>query len=130
MLFPTPPLPLETATIRFTPERRVLITLTLGSIKTYLTPLRLSSQTPRPLAISKSGLPHLGHLTKVCAASGTKWIASAVAWSSSSFLNRQVVPQTRHLSSVLAFRIRNFEFLNKLDFISPKAKRRISFSTS
>jgi len=72
-----------------------------------------SSQTPRPLAISKSELPHLGHLIYVCATSGTKWMASAVVLSSFLMLNCHLVPQTLHLSVDLAFKMWNLAFLKE-----------------
>ena len=59
-LLPTPPLPLETAIILPIRLNRSFITVVRGS-NVYLTPFMLSSQIPRPSAISKSGLPHFGH---------------------------------------------------------------------
>jgi hypothetical protein len=88
-----------------------------------------SSQTPRPSEISKSGLPHFGHLMYACATSGTKCIASAVVSSSLFFLKSQVFPQTRHLSVVLAFEMWNSAFLKLGGLSCESAKRSMSCST-
>jgi len=90
----------------------------------------LSSQTPRPFNISKSGLPHFGHLIYVCATSGTKCIASVVSLSSLFFLKSHEFSQTLHLSTALALVNRNFVFLNFSGLSWVSAKRKISRSTS
>ena len=87
-----------------------------------------SSQTPRPVTISKSGLPHFGHLIKLCEASGTKWMASAVALSSFFRLNCHVVAQTLHFSVDLALRMWNLVFLKSSGFNWVRANRRMGGS--
>jgi hypothetical protein len=79
--------------------------------------------------ISKSGLPHLGHLMYVCATSGTKCMASAVVLFSCCFLKSHVCPQTLHLSVVFAFVMWNFAFVRLAGLSCERANLSMSSST-
>jgi len=62
-LFPTPPLPLETAIMRWIGLSRRFIMLVRGSsICFYCAPFIVCSQIPLPVRMLKSGLLHFGHL--------------------------------------------------------------------
>jgi hypothetical protein len=127
-LLPTPPFPLETAIISFIFFSLSFIMLVLGSIMPHFTPFMFSSQIPRPLVISKSGLLHFGHLMYACATSGMKCMASVVFLSSLWFWNSHVFPHARHLSCVFACVMRNFVFLRLAGLSCERANRNMSGS--